>query len=257
MRCEIESLEYVEIVITTYCNMKCKDCSNLIQYYNDDLKKHYGYDELICSINKLLECVYKIKTLCILGGEPFLHPRINDILDYCCKNSNIEKIRVVSNSTIVPRRDVCKILENNKIRVQLNSYKKSRVNDIEKCFSNFSINYFVVDRNNEYWSDFGNPYIERTYSDLSIENQFIKCNMPCRTVIDGKFFYCPRSAHMHILFPERKTEKDYVDLFGKCSVSKKRDMINKLNSEMKYLEACKYCNSGTERFNRIEAGIQE
>jgi hypothetical protein len=77
----------------------------------------------------------------------------------------------------------------------------------------------------------------------------------CRSILNGKLFYCPRSAHGDDigLFHEKK----YV---GLCETESSEVLANKIRiflCETEYLEACKYCNAGTDDFVEIAAAIQE
>ena len=93
-------LDYVEIPITTRCNLRCPDCANLMPLYN----KPYDVDSdtIIHSIRKLSECFDACGQMRILGGEPFLHPDLKrfvaELPSHKCK-----KISIPTNATIVPQ----------------------------------------------------------------------------------------------------------------------------------------------------------
>ena len=66
----------LQIFVTNDCNLKCKGCfaRNLIG--ND--KQHMGLEEYKLVINTFLE--KGGKQINLLGGEPLLHPNLNEIL---------------------------------------------------------------------------------------------------------------------------------------------------------------------------------
>ena len=72
-------LDSVEIVITTKCNLRCPDCSNLMQYYEKPY--HVEKDVIIASMRKLNKCFDWCDHYKILGGESFLYPDLKTILE--------------------------------------------------------------------------------------------------------------------------------------------------------------------------------
>ena len=61
-------LNSIDLVLTEKCSLKCKDCSNLMQYYAKPVDE--DFDTLINSIDKILSNVGFIREIRIIGGEP-------------------------------------------------------------------------------------------------------------------------------------------------------------------------------------------
>ncbi|MCK5757461.1 MAG: hypothetical protein KAH14_00090, partial [Clostridiales bacterium] len=64
-------LDYVEVFITSRCNLRCRDCSILVPYLPK--LEDFNVDEAINDLNELLElvdCIHKVE---ILGGEAMLN----------------------------------------------------------------------------------------------------------------------------------------------------------------------------------------
>ena len=97
---KILHVKSLDIQITERCSLKCKDCSNLMQYYvkpeNSEL------DTMLQSIDKFVNAVDEIYELRVLGGDPFMSKDLHKVLDklktyekvkkncylYKCKNSS-------------------------------------------------------------------------------------------------------------------------------------------------------------------------
>ena len=84
---ELEKLEAVWLQLSnSICNIKCKHCFLNIK---QEIKKKNFLD-----INKIVDVLKKIdkinlKTIYLTGGEPFLHPKFNDILELCLRYANV------------------------------------------------------------------------------------------------------------------------------------------------------------------------
>lgn len=94
---------YVEI--TSKCNLSCPYC------YNDSNNKgvNLEFEEITKIIDELYE--KKIYAIAISGGEPFLHPQILDIIDYCIKKN--VRPNIITNLTLLSKRDFTNLLNKN------------------------------------------------------------------------------------------------------------------------------------------------
>lgn len=78
-------LQEISIEITQQCPNNCIHCSS---YSSWDKSQTLPF-EIICSV--ISDAVaLGAKTICISGGEPFLHPRLKEIVDaYLCIRSEM------------------------------------------------------------------------------------------------------------------------------------------------------------------------
>jgi len=95
--------------ITYHCNLKCKYC-----YAMASEKSHVSMtvnEKILASLAKL-----GVKSLTLIGGEPFCHPNLLGILESAVKKS-FEEIVIVTNGTMLPDKllDFC---STNKIKIQ-------------------------------------------------------------------------------------------------------------------------------------------
>ncbi len=95
---------YVDISITNSCNLKCVYC-----YAEANENKHTNMEvQLFSKIIKELEAngVHYVR---IAGGEPLIHPQIQDILDVC---GEVQMLKSMSaNATLLSSRLASKIVE--------------------------------------------------------------------------------------------------------------------------------------------------
>lgn len=251
-------LSYFEVVVTTRCTLKCKNCANLMQYYKNP--KHVPWEVIENSVQRLLESIDRVDSVGILGGEPFLYPELSRVVELLESSPKVRAIRVITNGTLIPKNEeVLKALTAKKVVVQLNSYSNVHmrvVNELVQLFDSRKIKYKLMKMNGTEWLDYGDLNC-RDRSEKELEQQFERCRMDCRSLYNGKLFYCPRSGHgMDLGFLSENSE-DYVDFMDKSlSIQELRERLCKLLFGGKYVEACNHCDKGTTLCKPIPAAVQ-
>lgn len=181
-------LPYLELFITTNCNLKCRYCSNLVP----SLEKRRNFDaaEIKSTVDTLLskiDCLYRLK---IHGGEVFLHPQLCEIIDYLKGQRKIKSIRLTTNGTVIPSDEVIRRIADGKIVVQISDYnlKSSKISQLIEKLELFKVAYVYL--KDQSWSDMG-AFEERG------ESRFYECSVKrCSSLIDGKIYICSRAAIM-------------------------------------------------------------
>ncbi|MCA3080354.1 MAG: radical SAM protein [Rhodocyclaceae bacterium] len=88
---------FLFLYITEKCQLRCKHC-----YMGDRLEREsYMSLEMISDILRTLKSLYGQYKVYLLGGEPTLHPKFNEVIDVC--RSHEYKVVVTSNG-MVPER---------------------------------------------------------------------------------------------------------------------------------------------------------
>lgn len=237
----------LDAVVTERCSLKCKDCSNLMQYYKHP--NNLNVDELKVSIDMLLKKVDAVYELRILGGEPFMNTEFVKIIDAYLNEPKIKRIGIFSNATIFPKEEVLEHLKNEKTYIRMSDYGNySRHIDtwIQWCEEN-EVYYEVIKM--DMWQDCG-KLKRHDYCEYELMDIYGNCscrNLP--TVFENKLYNCPYAANAANLGAMYKYEvdKDYLVLDEKITGTE----INKFLYERKYLEACRYCNGRNQKRARV------
>jgi hypothetical protein len=235
-------MPYLEIFITTKCNLRCEYCSNLIP----DCKtpEHIDKETIFKTLDKLLSNIDRLYRLKLHGGEVFLHPQLFDIIEYAGKQQKILSFRLATNGTIIPNEKILDLIKEFNFVVQISDYNLPNVktNELIRILEEKNVRYVYL--NNRMWRDMGG-FEERE------NNRRRDCTISrCISLFDGKIHICSHAAMMdklHILnsdcvsvFQDRKPfQKDMIRFYNNLSVN-----------------ACLHCNGDTKFALEIPAGIQ-
>ncbi len=108
---EQEQLEVplgIELEITTSCNLGCRHC---FQEHHDGM--HMPTEKAISIIGKLAD--YQVCEVSLIGGEPFRHESLMEILEYC--QSRDMAINLVTNATLIDGEIVKRLTRINRLVV--------------------------------------------------------------------------------------------------------------------------------------------
>jgi organic radical activating enzyme len=233
-----------DVLVTEKCNLACSFCNMFIPHY--ELPKHRDIQTILSDIDSYFNLVDYVSIFHLVGGEPFLHPNIKDIIEYILEkySDKIDKFIITTNGTVLPREEILEVLKNNNVILSVSNYSnkleklKSKVERVIDTYTISNINHYV--RNNIEWYDFGDLRIKNNMSEEELINHFDSCTAPFRGLNDGKFYYCHlnTSAVLTKLFPPN--DNDYVNLSDVSS----EDLI-KFDlgfTELGYITFCDNCN---------------
>ena len=239
----INVIPFIDIDVTTYCNLKCKRCAKCIPYFRN--KRHFSAAAIRENLDALTRYVDMICVASIIGGEPFLNPELKDILEVCAGNEKLKHLELTTNATIVPDDELLRVLKRSGIIVHISKYDhideryiQNRETLIEKL-REYDIPYEF--QFHPIWLDFGE--VERHgYSERELERMLIHCPMNTCTVYNDKILYrCGRASYLgqHGIETEAGAEAA-IDLRKIHNKPEMRAALRRFYS-IKTLNACRYC----------------
>jgi len=241
------TIPYVELVVTPKCNLKCVGCANLMPCY-DRTVGHIEFDILKGSIDALTSVSKRIEVIKLIGGEPFLYPRLSEIVACAEKNKHVKKIIITTNGSITPKEEQLLKLKSKKLTIDISDYKIIDKKNLTELLNKNGINYEIIEF--ESWTDYGDTK-NRKFSDEILSRSFRECaSAECKTILDGKLYICPRAAHGNALGIIPAKNDEYISMLEKPSIKD----IKKLYS-IPYIKACNHCTPVWERLE-IECGAQ-
>lgn len=233
--------------ITERCNLNCKHCSIFTPYIKEPKDKNLN--ALKNDIDLFFNCFDYVSAINLLGGEPFLHNQITELIDYIGENysNKLRYITIITNGTIMPSTEQIEIIKKYNVIVNISDYTSAleylipKVNQVINCLktNNIEVNVNKADK----WFDFGYQSVDRkTASESDMIYFFDICKMPCRIVSDGNYYYCANTKFAYNA-GFVSTDNDGFDL-NNSDLTNKKFLLEYENGfcDKGYVELCRKCN---------------
>jgi hypothetical protein len=237
-------LRSVDIIITERCSLRCKDCSNLMQYYRQP--KNLDTAMLLKSIAALCSVVDEVMDFRVIGGEALMNRHWPLIVKRLTEEPKARRVVLYSNGTILPKRDDIPYLKNNKVLVIITDYgtlSKKRV-ELVKVLKGEGIAHRVLKMDD--WLDCSSiiPHHRGIEGNQDIYRRCCAKNMV--SLSDGKLFRCPYSANAARLSAVPNYTADYIDLFQEpldaANIRRTKEKLREFILHKDYLETCDFCS---------------
>lgn len=229
-------LRCVDLMITEKCSMKCKDCANLMQFYENPVNDDAA--EILRSLEHFFDVVDEVNEMRIIGGEAFMNKDAHIIIKRLIDEPKVKKILVYSNATIVPRKEQMALMRSSKMLFFITDYGAlSRNRDrLVKELDDNQIAYVAFPPSN--WTDCGQIYPHHR-TEAEQKEIFAACCVKSIFTISGTLlFHCPFSANAFRLQAVPHFPGDYVD-FSRLDV---KDEMRRFVRHKEYIESCDFCN---------------
>jgi organic radical activating enzyme len=233
-----------DVLVTERCNLNCSHCNMFIPHF--EMPKHRELDSMINDIDSYFNIVDYVSVFHLVGGEPFLHPQIQDVIQHILSNyiHKIDKFIITTNGSIAPKPSTIELLKSSNVILSVSNYSdkleklKTKVEKVIDIYKTNGIKHYV--RNEIEWYDFGDLRVKNNLPTDKLIKHFDSCTAPFRGLNDGKFYYCHLNtgAVLTKLFPLDKN--DYVEI---DKVSKEDLLKFDLGyTDLGYITFCDNCN---------------
>ena len=251
-------IKSLDIQVTEHCSLRCKDCSNLMQYYSKT--KNSNIDILFRSIDRFMSCVDQLYEFRVIGGDPFMNKEMYKIVNFL-SNYKVETIAIYTNVKFIPKGENFECLKNPKVILDISDYvlldkSKRKADELVRLLDKNNIKYNLAKMKT--WTDSGRilPFQKRSEDELKNLFNFC-CNSDIISLLHGNLYRCPFSANASNLKAVPIGDTDIVNLYDSSIDLKDLKMqIQKLVYEKEYLTACNYCNGRDFSTKKIDAAIQ-
>ena len=247
-------LTSVDLVVTEKCSLRCKDCANLMQYFQ--APQHTSFEDCIHSFERLADAVDLIQEVRVLGGEPFMNTDLARILDVLSGFKCYQFLIVYTNATITPSKALLRAMQNSHTIVFITDYENpnQKCEKLVEILAELGIMY--VYKHIIYWQDCG---VIQHYNRTIGENKVIYRNCCMRDFLslkDGKLYLCPYAGSLDSLSAAPPNRIECVDLLDfQVSITNIREKIFRLTA-LPMQEACNYCNGRPSEGFNIAAALQ-
>ena len=114
------NLKTIDIQVTEKCSLKCKDCNNLMQYY--EKPKDSDMDVLLKSIDRFMQCIDNLDEFRVLGGDPFMNKELYKVINKLVTYEKCKRVVVYTNAKILPKGENLNCLKNKKVVLDITNY---------------------------------------------------------------------------------------------------------------------------------------
>ncbi len=248
----------VDLVLTEKCSLKCKDCANLMQYYQQPV--NISKQELAEDLEDLMVVADEINEIRIIGGEPMMNKDFHDVSLKAASFEKVNKVVIYTNGTICPPDTKLELLKNEKIFVFITTYGELSRNGekLRKKLDDFGIQHNYQPAYG--WTECGGIKVWGRTAKDNAEIFRNCCAKHFTTMTDGKLFRCPFSANAERLMAIPQADSDFVSVRGaRNNVSQVKNLKKKLIWYLRQkpvLAACDSCNGRTYGDAEITPGIQ-
>lgn len=240
------------ILPTTRCNLRCMGCSSLLPLFE------HPSDVPVEQILKDLDLVFRGVDQCVrltIGGEPFLYPALQELLEALRKQEKILSVLLITNSTIQPSQQILDILCDPKFFVEISDYGHIRsMSRTVAALEEAGVRFCVL--TDQIWDDMGGvqPRSRTTEQKREI---YMNCEQGrlMKSIHNGAMYVCARSARLHALNCGYSSEQDYFTISETDSPGELQMKIRGLY-ERDCADACDYCDLGCLPGKKIPAGVQ-
>ena len=190
--CDAVFLHSVDLIITERCSLRCKDCSNLMQYY--DNPKDCDTTQLLKDIDALFDKVDFINEVRVLGGEPFMNKDWAFIVMRLIAETKLRHVVIYTNGTINPK-DLQKI-QSDKVLVLITDYGKlsKSISQLKWDLIKYGIPYYVQKASG--WTSCSD-ISEHNRTDEENQALFKACCVHnLKTLSNGVLHKCPFEANL-------------------------------------------------------------
>lgn len=237
----------INIIPSTVCNLNCDGCLNFNPYITKHTIRDIG--DIKQDVEVFFAAVDLIDRFQISGGEPFLYPDLEKLVEYIGSNylQRMTRFEIVTNGTVVPGDALCEVIKRHHVHVYLDDYREAIPGINEKyakiidVLREHHIEYY--ENRVETWFDLA-PHCTNNAarSDREMQVYFDLCGCPYSTLENKAISACNYARYADKAGLCREGEKERFDLTI-VNAHNRKDLVEfRLRcNERGYLNFCRTC----------------
>lgn len=232
------TLDSLDFVITENCSLRCKECSNLMQYYAKP--KNFPVDKLKTELDSICDVLDEIHEIRLIGGEPFIHPNWNEFLQYVSTKKNVRRICFYTNGTILPIDSQLDTLKETGAWLSISNYHElsRKLENLKVKLDAHAVPYEVKEI--PYWTKCS-TFKKHNRTPQELLTVFERCcARNLATLLNGRLYACPFISNAMNLCAIPQDENDFVDLNANVDVEILRQRVRKLFNRP-FFNSCAWC----------------
>jgi organic radical activating enzyme len=237
-------LRSVDVIITERCSLRCRDCSNLMQYYKKPMDIPAA--EVNAWIDAFCLLVDEINEFRVIGGEPFINKEFPLIVSRLVAEPKVKRVVIYTNGTLIPNDAQFESLMHAKVILMVTDYGvlARKLQGLEEKLRQHKVSYYV--RKAQGWTACSR--IQRHHRSDEEQTAVFRrcCARNLVTLSDGRLFRCPFAANAERLHAIQSSKGDSVSLLPVPVGSEDRQALKRTIRaylmDKPFLAACDYCD---------------
>ena len=179
------SLPYLECDVVRHCNLNCSGCGHIS---NISTQEYLHEEEIVKDFSRMADMFSNVDTIRLMGGEPFLHPKLSVIL--CCVRElfPFADIRIVTNGILIPhgKQELFSAIKETNTILDISLYRPTfeKWFEIKKILQYEKIVYDLSEPVTMFYKACD------LHSTVNYIENFSKCVAPCVTLRHGRLYRC-------------------------------------------------------------------
>jgi hypothetical protein len=254
---EMVFLRSVDIIITERCSLKCKDCANLMQYY--ERPRNVPLDLIYQSIDALCALADEIMEMRVIGGDAFMNKNWPQVVKKLTGEPKIKRVLIYTNGAIVPAVDTVPVLKHPKALSIVTDYGllSRNMGKLRVFFAEHGIAHRILSFDS--WLDCASVEKHNRTPDDNVRVYQECCAKNMLSLSDGKLFRCPFAANADRLAASPEFPADYVNVLSEKAgddIATRRQELVDYVLHKDVLSICDYCNGRPLAGKEVEPAMQ-
>lgn len=251
---DLISIQVLEFIVSHRCTLDCIHCGQQAGIIKREMPQNYcdyPLNRIKRDIDICMDNIDAVGTFSIIGGEPFIHPDIIEIVEHCLTKKNVAIISITTNGICNMSIEGLKRIKDPRVKINFSKYAAGFDEKKEKLFEenlekvkSAGINCNVTV---PIWANTSNEIRENPNTSVEyLTNLKSHCNMG-PSVSNGVFYACPtiETYSKTLKFP---IDKQYIVLDDSTDV---RTEIKELMSRP-YYKCCGFlCGNKKESYEVV------
>ena len=230
-------------IMGQHCTLRCKHCCEHVPYLKN---KSFSSPEVIISdCAKIANACEFIRYIELIGGEPFLHPQLAEVVKGLLRLENVGYVKMFTNGTVVPGAEMVELLKNKRVVLNFSNYEgqvegklADNIQTFRKILADEKIDYIFSE--SKTWTDWGEFELRGRTDEQTAYNAKNCFCYNCHRVYEGIIYRCPHQYAGIIKGKMGFTEGEYVNL--STTPSDKLGAALDALEDLPFTEACKRCD---------------
>ena len=205
-----------------------------------------------------MKSIDRIGEFRVIGGDPLMNKEMYKFVNKLVTYKNGDNVVIFTNATILPKGENLECLKNEKVNLLITNYGdlSKRHDELIELLDSNNILY-VTEPVLEMWQDIGTlKYEKKTKSE--VKHLFDSCCAnDILSLMEGKLYRCPVSAHGEKLGALPNHSNDVIDLSDdNMSIKETREKLIDFYNNKTHINACYYCQGREYGYGVVESAVQ-